>query len=132
MNGVALPKKKKTKVWSVTKADKQFSIFIRDRDKKCQRCGTKNYLTCSHFWVRQHSATRYDPKNCDAVCWMPCHKYYWEKEKQGDYKDFKLKQLGKKEYDLLEKRARSTRNRTEAIMEFMALIAKYPKTGDTT
>ena len=67
---------KKTTIWSTKKADIEFSKWIRKRDGKCMRCGTINNLTCSHFWVRQHSATRYNPDNCVAVCWMPCHKYH--------------------------------------------------------
>lgn len=99
-----------------------FSIFIRNRDKKCKRCGTSTNLTCSHFWARQHKGTRFDPDNCDAVCWMPCHKYYWEKEKQGDYRDFKIRQLGLKRYKEMEKRARGVYPQDRAIMDCMRLL----------
>jgi hypothetical protein len=54
---------------------------------------------------------------------MPCHKYHWEKEKQGAYRDFMLKWLGEEEYQALEKRAGSTHNQREAIMACMALLA---------
>lgn len=118
------------RLWSMEKADKMFSLYIRKRDGKCMRCGKpfdgKN-LTNSHFWARQHKATRYDPKNCVAVCWMPCHKYHWEKEKQGDYRNFMLQWLGDEEYLLLELRARSVYPLSNAIIDCMRLLGGAPE-----
>jgi hypothetical protein len=114
-------KRKKPLLWTLKKADIEFSKFIIQRDKVCKRCGRANHLTCSHFWARQHKGTRFDPENCDAVCWMPCHKYYWEKEKQGEYRDFKMKQLGAVKYKALEKRARTTYPQCNAIQDCMKL-----------
>ena len=104
------------------KADDEFSKWIRARDKKCVRCGSVKYLTCSHFWARQHKGTRFDPKNCVTLCWMPCHKYHWEKEKQGEYRDFMLSWLGKKEYNALEKRAKGIEKEYDAIVSCMKLL----------
>lgn len=106
------------------KADEEFSKWIRERDGKCMRCGTKKNLTCSHFWPRQHKGTRYDPENCVAVCWMPCHKYHWEKEKQGEYMDFMIAWIGNEKYDALKKRAQSTYPLSNAIMDCMRLLQK--------
>ena len=119
---VALSKRVKPLIWSMKQADEKFSRWVRKRDGRCARCGTTKNLTCSHFWARQHKATRYDPENCVAVCWMPCHKYHWEKEKQGDYRDFMLKRLGKKGYDNLEKKARSIKPLSDAIVDCMRLL----------
>ena len=117
----------KPKTWSLGRADDEFSLWIRARDGKCMRCGKPrsedNPLTCSHFWNRQHKGTRFDPENNDAVCWMPCHKYYWEKEKQGDYRDFKMKQLGAERYAALELRARRTYKEYDAILDCMKLLS---------
>lgn len=113
---------RKKKIWTTKKADVEFSKWIRNRDGRCMRCGTINNLTCSHFWVRQHSATRYDPDNCVAVCWMPCHKYHWEKEKQGDYRTFMLNRLGKEKYEELEKKSKSIYPRYNAIEDCMKLL----------
>lgn len=100
------------KTIKIDKLDTLFSKFIRARDNwTCQRCH-KRYepptgaLHCSHFWGRGNKATRYDSGNCDALCYG-CHSL-WEASKQGDYRDFKLRQLGQEQYDALEKRARST------------------------
>ena len=81
--------KKKTKPWKTYRADAKFSEWIRERDKKCLRCGTTENLTCSHFWSRSKSALRYEPDNCIALCAWKCHIYGWEKEKQGEYRDFR-------------------------------------------
>jgi hypothetical protein len=94
----------------ITKVDDLFSKWIRERDNwTCQRCKTKytpptNALQCSHFWSRHNKCTRFDPLNCDALCYG-CHAL-WEGNKQGDYRDWKIRQLGKKGYEALEKRAR--------------------------
>lgn len=118
--------KKRTKVvrkiWTLVKADTEFSLWIRARDGRCVRCGSTKRLTNSHFWPRQHKGTRFDPENCDAVCWMPCHKYIWEKEKQGQYRDFKLNQLGVARYQAMEARARGIYPQDRAIMDCMVLL----------
>jgi hypothetical protein len=91
-------------------ADVWFATYIKIRDNyTCVRChkqyvpnknGKTPGLTCSHYWSRIHQATRFSLENCDAVC-FGCHEL-WEHDKQGEYRNFKLKQLGQKEYDLLE------------------------------
>lgn len=109
---------KRLKVWSTKKADDEFSKWIRARDKKCISCGRTTNLTCSHFWRRVNSSVRYDPENCDTLCWMPCH-ITWEKEKQGKYMAFKLKQLGQEKYSFLMLKAHKIVKRDEAILELM-------------
>lgn len=115
-----LPKKVKKKViWTSAKTDKLFSIYIRQRDKKCFFCNnvaTQN----SHFWGRGNSATRYDPLNCDGIC-GGCHMRH-EGSKQGLYRDKKILQLGEDGYRELEKRARSIMKRQDAIIACMELL----------
>jgi hypothetical protein len=59
----------------------------------------------SHYYGRSNKATRYDGHNCDAICDI-CHPI-WEADKHGDYKAWKLAQLGKARYEALERGARS-------------------------
>jgi hypothetical protein len=116
------PKFKKQKLWTSKQADEKFSKWIIERDgRKCANCGRGSHLTNSHYWGRSNSATRYDPDNCDTLCWMPCH-VSWEKQKQGDYMQFKLRQLTKIGYDSLEKRGRSIMKREDAIIACMKLL----------
>ncbi|HLH93523.1 MAG TPA: recombination protein NinG [Xanthobacteraceae bacterium] len=104
-------------LWTSAKADKLFSKFIRERDRVCFfRCG-RSATQNSHFWGRANSATRYDPENCDGVCGK-CH-FTHEGNKQGLYRELKIKQLGQDAYAALEKRARSIVKRSDAIHEFM-------------
>ena len=59
----------------IDEADKCFSLYIRERDKVCQRCGGNKGLQASHFQGRRKEATRFDPVNCDTLC-MGCHAYF--------------------------------------------------------
>ena len=87
-----------------------FSKYIRLRDKQCVRChkkGTGKYgingLQCSHYFSRRKKSTRYDEQNCDTLC-PGCHRS-WELDKKGEYRDFKINQLGQKSFDLRELRS---------------------------
>ena len=115
---------KKPKTWSSKIADTKFSKWIMERDDyKCQKCGhgQERHLTCSHFWGRTRSSTRYHPDNCLTLCWMPCH-VKWEKEKQGEYEDFMRKRLGERGYNELKDRANISMKRVDAIREFQNII----------
>lgn len=108
------------KVWSSAKCDLAFSHYIRDRDeKKCFFCGQEGSQN-SHFWGRANSATRYDPENCDYVCGGDHMRH--EGNKQGLYREMKLKQLGPARYKALERRAWGTYPRLKARMDCMALL----------
>lgn len=110
----------KKKIWSSKRADKEFSIYIRSRDGKCLFCGSKEHLQVSHFWGRLNSAVRYSEENCITLC-AGCH-FFLENEKQGRYRDFMLKWLGKKRYNELEKKAHSFRKRSEALKEIQSKL----------
>ena len=97
----------------IDKADVVFSLFIRLRDKmcvKCKRLGDPDKegrpvigLQCSHFFGRAKESTRFDPLNCDSLC-MGCHMYWGSTDREA-YREFKIKQLGKKQFDLMVLRA---------------------------
>lgn len=93
------------------KADVLFSKYIRTRDNwTCQRCGKKypersQGLHCSHFFGRSRESTRFDPENCDALC-FGCHRYFGSDDMDA-YREFKVKQLGKKKYEHLTIRSRT-------------------------
>ena len=100
-------------------ADKQFSLYIRNRDKWiCQRC-RKQYevgsqgLHNSHFWSRGRENTRFDPENCDAMCFF-CHLYLGSNP--AEYNDWKLKQLGEKKFNALKLRAHILKKRDDKII----------------
>src|SRR3990167_6138115 len=108
------------KIWSSAKADKEFSKWIRERDVRCFFCPNEG-KQASHFWGRNISATRYHPGNVDSIC-GGCHMRH-EGNKQGLYRELKIKQLGQKEYDELKKMAyQSKMTRREAIIKLMGLL----------
>lgn len=88
------------------KNDILFSKMIRERDDgKCIWC-PKNArqgwnMTNSHYWGRADKGNRFNPLNCDTLCFT-CHMDN-ESNKQGKYRTFKIKQLGKKIYDEMER-----------------------------
>lgn len=95
----------------IKKLDTLFSKRIKERDgQTCQRCravhasGSRG-LHCSHYWKRGLMGTRWEEKNCVALCYG-CHRR-WEGDKQGEYMDFMVARLGRAEYDRLEVKARS-------------------------
>lgn len=83
--------------------DKIFSKMIRERDEKCLFCNNPASQN-SHYWGRNIKNTRFDPENCDGIC-GGCH-FFHESNKQGDYRNKKIEQLGIDGYNALEKRAR--------------------------
>ncbi len=105
--------KEKTFSELVKELDGMVSKYILEKGNyTCVRCG-KQYLpnqkglTCSHYWDRQYKGTRWKVENLDPLCWLPCHSQKWEHDKQGVYKDYMMKKLGKKKFNQLEIMARS-------------------------
>ena len=79
----------------ISKEDSLFSKLIRERDGKCVFCGkVTGRLQNSHFWGRGNKATRFHPLNCDLLCFL-CHVQN-EANKQGFYREWKIRQLGTK------------------------------------
>ncbi len=90
------------------RAEKDFKKWIKDRDDwTCQFCGQSKQdgkvIQWSHYWPRGDWNVRFDPENVDSLC-QGCH-YKHEKQKQGFYREFKLKQLVPERYEALEARA---------------------------
>jgi hypothetical protein len=54
--------------WLVAELDRLVSVIVRRRDRRCITCGTARNLQCSHFHSRRYLATRFDLRNCNAMC----------------------------------------------------------------
>lgn len=96
----------------IDRADQTFSQYIRLRDGKCMRCGSRVELNdnglpishqASHYFGRGRENTRFDPENLDTLCWG-CHQQ-WGSTNREDYRKFKIDQLGEKRFKLLSMRA---------------------------
>lgn len=68
----------------IDSADTAFSRWIRLRDMECVRCHSPVRLNaqgmpvsheCSHFMGRGKEGTRFEPLNCDTLCYG-CHQYF--------------------------------------------------------
>jgi hypothetical protein len=97
----------KFKQIKIDKADKVFSLFIRERDNwKCVRCSRVfggsvcvGGLHNSHYFGRARENTRFDPDNCDALC-FGCHQEWGSNDREA-YREFKIKQLGENRFKIL-------------------------------
>lgn len=67
----------KNKKLAKAKADKYFSLYIRERDKNkpCVTCGKMvSDKDCGHFLSRRFENTRYDEKNAHGQC-QKCNRF---------------------------------------------------------
>jgi hypothetical protein len=123
------------------KADVEFSKYIRTRDGwRCVACGTQYQpptqgLQNSHFWGRGRENTRFDPDNCDALCFS-CHQY-WGGDGREEYIAFKIKQLGDRNYKKLKIRAFQYRKKDDklallAIKQLMNDLTRTDNQGSRT
>ena len=88
----------------ISSLDRIFSFYIRCRDRwRCQRCGIRYEpptmsLHCSHFMGRAKKSTRFDPENCQALCYG-CHSFLTAHP--HEHHRFVLAKLGEKRYHAL-------------------------------
>ena len=111
----------------ISKHDKVFSQCIRERANwSCERCGkyypegSRMGLHNSHYYGRRKAATRFDPDNCNALCYG-CHSYFGTA--RDEYTAFKRKELGDTRFDELTLRGNSTMKRIKSDMD--ELYAHY-------
>jgi len=103
------------------KLDTLFSELIRKRAIRdvggCERCLHQKVdivkdngeifpawkqLQCSHFWGRGRQSVRFDEVNCCGLCGA-CHLYFTSHPSL--HRDWFIKRLGEREFDLLAYRA---------------------------
>ena len=101
------------------RAWKTFSLFIRNRDKKCFTC-TGKAENAGHFW---HGVLDFDEENIHGQC-VHCNK--WLSGNLAVYAVNLLKLLGKKKFDTLtirHYRAMGGEKRSE--QDYLNIIEKY-------
>lgn len=118
----------------IDKADRLFSRYIRLRDKKCLRCqrpgeGAEGILKlqASHFHSRKKESVRYDEENVDSLC-AYCHRFLHGGNRNIDYRELKLKQLGKEKREALDIRAEMyhKKDRQMALIIVQAMMDNLP------
>lgn len=110
-----------TEMWTLEYADTRFAEWIKKRDGKCQYpyCN-QTTLDNSHFYIRSHSATRFDPDNCVALCRR--HHDAWGtpvSSRNVEYTAFMIQRLAQERFDLLTRKANSIYKREQAILDLM-------------
>ena len=109
----------------ISKADKLFSLYIRDRANwRCERCHAQYQyptasLHCSHFWSRRCKSVRFDEDNAAALC-FGCHNYF--SSMPQEHRDFFMKRLGTRNFNLLTMR----RNNLQRIDESLIVLGLKP------
>lgn len=102
-NSIGSGKMKKAKAISKDKLekmlDKEWSKYILNRDKCCQKCGGKSALSPHHAFGRRHRATRWDIYNGVCLCY-PCH-LHWAHRDCGGFADWFRKHIGNYQYERL-------------------------------
>lgn len=98
----------------LNKADKIFSLYVRQRDAdengiiRCISCGAFRQwrkADCGHFLKRQHMATRFDEVNCNCQC-KPCNGF--EQGNNVGYRIGLIKKYGLEAVEKLEGKQNNT------------------------
>lgn len=80
--------------------DKMFSQVVRQRaNGRCEFCGAKKPLQCSHFIGRRYRGTRYELDNTCGICYS-CHNFFHEHP--AIHTEFFLKRLGSERLESLQ------------------------------
>jgi len=82
--------------------DAAFSKMVRQRDGRCQRCGSGFRLEAAHIFGRGKFPTRHDPENAVALCWL-CHDYLdtHPRDKEAYFRE----RMGDDAYEALQRRS---------------------------
>ena len=116
-----MKKKPKKKTYSQLKreADKVFSLWIRNRDKRCFTCNSRNFLQAGHFVSRSWSSLRYNEKNVNTQC-SNCN--VWRRGNYSVYALNLVKKYGPNILKELESQKKVYQLKTKELKE---IIKKY-------
>lgn len=103
------------------KAWATFSLWIRDRDKKCVTCGSENNGQAGHRW---HGKLDFDEININRQC-SACNK--WKQGNLSKYDDYLIGKYGMEVWQALYERKNKEGNLAEYRTEqdYQAIIDKY-------
>lgn len=131
-NMVKIPKEK-SRSKLIRELDKLVSDHVLNEVAHgvCARCGKQALKTdngkfinfgCSHFFPRDYMGTRFYLDNLDALCWQPCHFQKWEHDKGGAYRDYMIKKLGEKKFELLTVKAQAITKFSYQDLEMLKML----------
>jgi len=102
------------------RADQVFSLWIRNRDKRCVTCGSTKNLQCGHYISRGINILRYDTRNCNACCAV-CN--IWKNGNMVEYSAFMRRKHGPDIIETLLKEKQKLHQFTRQELE--EIITKY-------
>ena len=105
------------------KADRLFSVAIRDRDgNQCRECGSAFRVQCAHIVSRRYDATRWSMDNAVALCAK--HHMKWTHDPLG-WDDWVTERFGPGRLRGLKVRARQgvAKVDLEAVVESLGEVA---------
>lgn len=103
------------------KAWATFSLWIRERDKKCVTCGSENNGQAGHRW---HGKLDFDEININRQC-SACNK--WKQGNLSKYDDYLIGKYGMEVWQALYERKNKEGNLAEYRTEqdYQDIINKY-------
>jgi hypothetical protein len=103
------------------KAWATFSLWIRNRDKKCVTCGSENNGQAGHRW---HGKLDFDEININRQC-SACNK--WKQGNLSKYDDYLIGKYGMEVWQALYERKNKEGNLADYKTEqdYQAIIDKY-------
>ncbi len=115
-------------------SDRIFSQCVRERAGwQCERCGAQHReksqgLHCSHFHTRGKWGVRFDPDNCEALCYG-CHQYVGSNPTEHTKRI--AEKLGEERFTALQERANDSsagrvakRNETQIRAHYRAQLSR--------
>jgi 5-methylcytosine-specific restriction endonuclease McrA len=91
--------KKKNRHKLEKELDKEWSLYVRKRDKFCQKCGGISGIAPHHAFGRRHLATRWDIFNGVGLCY-PCH-IHWSHRDPSGFSEWFRKHIGQAQFERL-------------------------------
>lgn len=124
MKRTRLAKKRKVRSPKEILRDKAwttFSLWIRNRDKKCVTCGSENNGQAGHRW---HGKLDFDEININRQC-SACNK--WKQGNLSKYDDYLIGKYGMEVWQALYERKNKEGNLADYKTEqdYQAIIDKY-------
>lgn len=92
-------KKKRDKSAVMKELDKEWSLYVRRRAGRCQKCGGNGQLSAHHAFGRRHLATRWDVMNGVALDYA-CH-IHWAHHDTCSFAEWFRRLIGDAQYNRL-------------------------------
>ena len=113
-------RKKSPRKKAVERLDKAFSRYVRQRDKECVLCRSKENLQCGHLITRSKYSTRWHILNGFCQC-RSCN--FLHESQPERFTAWFLRVFGKKAYEALVKE--SNQIRKFSTEELIAMAEEY-------